>query len=334
MVNHMHSSTANNQLASKKAVVAFLECVLFTFKKADSLSIRCFNYMSGLTDALGLGTHYFHQLLFRCEHDCERIYEQMLHHDSFNCDLFWYLLATWQGQTTKTTQTYVDEPLKPEDLQHWSEHGYVVVKNVISRYQATEVADWLLSLKGMQRNNRDSWYLEGPQSIMFERYQGALLELARNSAKAKAAFQQLWGCHDLITSVDRTSINPPEFGDYYFSGPYLHLDVNFAHPLHFRTQGIVYLNDVAENQGALTLCPGFHKRYPEWLASLKEDENPAGWNFNQLPTKAIAANAGDLIIWHHWLPHGSSPNHNSFPRIAQYLNMYSVEPQMIDISGE
>ena len=39
----------------------------------------------------------------------------------------------------------------------------------------------------------------------------------------------------------------------------------------------------------------------------------------------IAAEAGDFVLWHHALPHSSSPNRGSYPRIVQYLNMYPVE---------
>jgi ectoine hydroxylase-related dioxygenase (phytanoyl-CoA dioxygenase family) len=36
----------------------------------------------------------------------------------------------------------------------------------------------------------------------------------------------------------------------------------------------------------------------------------------------IAGRAGDLVIWHHALPHGSSPNRAERPRIVQYLKMH------------
>ena len=32
-----------------------------------------------------------------------------------------------------------------------------------------------------------------------------------------------------------------------------------------------------------------------------------------------------MVIWHHFLPHGSSANSGSYPRIVQYLNMYPVD---------
>ncbi|MGZ0787900.1 phytanoyl-CoA dioxygenase family protein [Pseudomonas saponiphila] len=38
----------------------------------------------------------------------------------------------------------------------------------------------------------------------------------------------------------------------------------------------------------------------------------------------MAAKAGDLIIWHHALPHGASPNRGTLPRMVQYINFYPM----------
>jgi len=35
----------------------------------------------------------------------------------------------------------------------------------------------------------------------------------------------------------------------------------------------------------------------------------------------VAGRAGDLVIWHQALPHGSSPNHSLRPRIVQYVTL-------------
>ena len=35
----------------------------------------------------------------------------------------------------------------------------------------------------------------------------------------------------------------------------------------------------------------------------------------------VAGKAGDLVIWHSALPHGSSPNSSDRPRIVQYITM-------------
>ena len=36
---------------------------------------------------------------------------------------------------------------------------------------------------------------------------------------------------------------------------------------------------------------------------------------------SVISNEPYLIIWHHALPHGSSPNHATQPRVVQYIKM-------------
>ena len=51
-------------------------------------------------------------------------------------------------------------------------------------------------------------------------------------------------------------------------------------------------------------------------------------NLHALGSQPIAGRAGDLIIWHQALPHGSRPNRASRPRLVQYINM---RPILIDV---
>jgi ectoine hydroxylase-related dioxygenase (phytanoyl-CoA dioxygenase family) len=89
--------------------------------------------------------------------------------------------------------------------------------------------------------------------------------------------------------------------------------------------------DTAEDQGAFTLVPGFHNRIENWLNNLAPGTNPREQDLYALGAKPIAANAGDFIIWHQALPHGSSPNTALLPRFVQYIN---YEPLDMQESGE
>jgi hypothetical protein len=57
-----------------------------------------------------------------------------------------------------------------------------------------------------------------------------------------------------------------------------------------------------------------------WLKSLPPGANPREQDLEALGPVAIAGRAGDLIIWRHELPHGSSPNRAAKPRIVQYIS--------------
>jgi ectoine hydroxylase-related dioxygenase (phytanoyl-CoA dioxygenase family) len=88
-------------------------------------------------------------------------------------------------------------------------------------------------------------------------------------------------------------------------------------------QGILYLTDTAAEQGAFTCVPGFHHRLEQWLADLPPGAEPRQLDRDLLDAAIpIAGRAGDLVIWHHALPHGSRPNRTARPRLVQYISMF------------
>jgi len=175
---------------------------------------------------------------------------------------------------------------------------------------------------GIERYDAASWYKVHPakQGIMVQLFQHPLLEKNRSSPKIKKAFEELWNRTDLWLNADRVGFNPPETESYKFPGPKLHWDISIKLPIPFGTQGILYLSDTLANQGAFTLVPGFQNRIEHWLDTLTPGNDPRKENLYDLGVKPIAANAGDFILWHHILPHGSSPNTATSPRFVQYIN--------------
>ncbi|RTQ44961.1 phytanoyl-CoA dioxygenase [Hymenobacter gummosus] len=215
--------------------------------------------------------------------------------------------------------------LSPADLAHWAEHGYVVLRGAISRDQAraTELAVW--DALGMDPQDPTSWY-QRPigKGIMMEFYHHPTLRANRQSRRIHKAFAQLWQTPDLWPTTDRTSFNPPETPALPFQGPRLHWDMSLEPPFRFGTQGLLYLCDTPAEQGAFCCVPGFHRTLEPWLASLPPGTDPRQVDLDAQAVP-IAAEAGDFVIWHHMLPHGSSPNRGTYPRIVQYLNMYPLD---------
>ncbi|UOQ54705.1 phytanoyl-CoA dioxygenase family protein [Hymenobacter cellulosivorans] len=215
--------------------------------------------------------------------------------------------------------------LSTDDLRFWDEHGYVVVRQAIPREQAraTELAVW--EALGMEPDNPASWYQKPiGKGIMMDFYHHPTLSANRQVLRIQKAFAQLWQTPDLWTTTDRTSFNPPVTEVFPFQGPHLHWDVSLQPPFHFGTQGLLYLCDTPAEQGAFCCVPGFHRHLDTWLANLPAGTDPRRVNLDAQAVP-IAAQAGDFVIWHHLLPHGSSPNRGTYPRIVQYLNMYPVE---------
>ncbi|WP_172461789.1 phytanoyl-CoA dioxygenase family protein [Dyella jiangningensis] len=214
------------------------------------------------------------------------------------------------------------EGLSADDLAHWDEHGYVILRNAISK-EAAEAAEMAIyDFLGVDRDDPSSWYRTSlGHSIWVPLLRHPALAANRYAPRIHKAHAQLWGREDLWVTIDQGGFNPPERDGWHFPGPHLHWDSTLAEPHCLELQGIVYLADVAEDQGAFSCVPGFHRTLKQWLQSV-----PAGVGVHDharrtLTMKPIAAKRGDMIIWHHLLPHGSSPNRAKHPRVVQYMSL-------------
>lgn len=225
-----------------------------------------------------------------------------------------------------------DEPvLSADDLAFWDEHGYVIVHDAVPDSSRDAATQAILDHVGARLEDADSWYQPNDHGIMVQFFQHPAFTANRQSRRIHKAFAQLWQTADLWVSTDRAGFNVPERPGWMFRGPDLHWDVSLARPIPFGTQGILYLTDTEAEQGAFTLVPGFHHRLDAWLHSLPAGADPRQQDLHALGSKPIVGRAGDLIIWHHALPHGSRPNRAARPRIVQYINM---RPARMEIREE
>ena len=211
--------------------------------------------------------------------------------------------------------------LSASDLAFWDEHGYVIVPDAVPETSRAAATQAILDHVGAKLDDPETWYKPNDHGIMVQFFQHPAFTANRQSRRIHKAFAQLWKTADLWVSTDRAGFNVPERPGWRFRGPDLHWDVSLARPIPFGTQGILYLTDTEAEQGAFTLVPGFHHRLNAWLVSLPPGTDPRQQNLHALGSQPIAGLAGDLIIWHHALPHGSRPNRATRPRIVQYLNL-------------
>lgn len=218
--------------------------------------------------------------------------------------------------------------LSDEEMAFWEESGYVVLKNAIPREDAKASGQAVLDFLGLDADQPEQWYRR-EQVFWADLFQHPLLNRNRSSARIRKAFAQIWGTEELVASVDRTSFNPPLKEGADHSGPSrLHWDTSIAPPIRFDVLGILYLNDVAENQGAFRCVPGFHRKIESWLSTLPEGVNPREVDLEDQGVVSVPGNAGDLVIWRQELPHGSGRNTAGIPRIAQYITMYPPDREI------
>ncbi len=218
--------------------------------------------------------------------------------------------------------------LSAGDLAHWNEHGYVILREAVPAATRDAAAEAIWRHLGAEPDKPDSWYPGNDHGIMVQYFQHPAFDANRRCPRVHKAFAQLWGTADLWVSTDRVGFNPPEREGWKFRGPDLHWDVSLKLPIPFGTQGILYLTDTPGEQGAFTCVPGFQNRVENWLAGLPSGANPRQQDLHALGSKPIAGRAGDLVIWHQALPHGSRPNRGTRPRIVQYINMYPTRQEV------
>ena len=220
-----------------------------------------------------------------------------------------------------------EKVFSPSDLQHWEEEGYIVLPEAIPQEDCAATTQLIYDSIEADPADTSTWYQAHPlkQGIMIQLFEAPILEKNRKAKRIKLAFEQLWCRADLGVSKDRVSFNPPETAFYQFEGPNLHWDMSLKKPIPFGLQGLLYLTDTEEDQGAFTVIPGFHNQIDSWLDNLPEGTNPRDKTLlKDFKRKPIAGKAGDMIIWNQCLPHGSSPNLSTKPRIVQYINYQPI----------
>jgi phytanoyl-CoA dioxygenase PhyH len=221
--------------------------------------------------------------------------------------------------------------LSSEDLAFWDQHGYVIVHDAVPADTRAAATQAILDHLGVRLDDPESWYRHRNRSIMVQYFQHPAFDANRRAPRIHKAFAQLWGTSDLWVSTDRVGFNVPERAGWRFQGPDLHWDVSLQQPMPLGMHGILYLTDTEAAQGAFTCVPGFHRRIADWLARLPDGADPRTQDMHALGSKPIAGRAGDLVIWHDALPHGSSPNRARMPRIVQYIRMYPTRQECADV---
>ena len=214
--------------------------------------------------------------------------------------------------------------LSAGDLAFWEDNGYVILREATPPEACATLERAIWEHLGAHPENPDSWYgVDLQQGIMVQLFHASGIAEIHASPRIHKAFAQLAGTTDLVMSADRCGFNPPVAPGYGWAGAKLHFDLeSLEPPVSPGLQGILYLTDTAEHQGAFRCVPGFQHRIDAWLAALPEHRNPHLENLEAFGPRSIAAGAGDLIIWSAALPHGSQPNTAAQPRIVHYRTMY------------
>lgn len=212
--------------------------------------------------------------------------------------------------------------LTAEQIAFWEENAYLVLPQVIDAQACAESRQAILDFLRADLNEPDTWYSaqSRQQGLMLPLYNHPRLNTNRACKRIRTAYEQLYGSKAIYKTIDHVSFNPPETKTFSFRGNGLHWDVSLALPIPDRFQGLLYLSDCNESDGAFHCVPRFHHRITNWLADIDPAQNPRLIAEQTLTAKAVPGKAGDFVIWHQALPHCATPNRGTTPRMVQYLS--------------
>ena len=198
--------------------------------------------------------------------------------------------------------------------------GYIVLPGIIPQALCSDVVKLIMSFTGSDLKKPDSWYKKdlGHNGIVPIHQHQALWNI-RQYPVIHQAFAKLLATEKLWVRLDRLSFKPPQRQPEAFDKSNIHLDFPYQKITSLRLQGILYLTDTEENQGAFCCVPELFKQ-PEVLKQKKylwfSNEELEGYEIRN-----VSATAGSLIIWDSRLPHSGNINTSDQPRLAQYISM-------------
>jgi ectoine hydroxylase-related dioxygenase (phytanoyl-CoA dioxygenase family) len=83
---------------------------------------------------------------------------------------------------------------------------------------------------------------------------------------------------------------------------------------------LIYLNDVPEDRGPLTVVPGFHRQFDSWIKTYPDFHQAHQVMQDTFPGTPLPGKKGDIILWQQTLPHAASANRSDLPRFVQYIS--------------
>jgi len=226
--------------------------------------------------------------------------------------------------------------LSEDDWNFWMHNGYIVIKNAVSREQASKTADFLWEFEEKDANDPNTWYAPPRAEMemkelagtgMVEVYNNQALWNNRQEQKVYEAFTDIWGTDKLWATIDRANLNFPIKPGFEYKG-FIHWDYD-PETKPQNVQGVLALADQNDlDMGGFQCIPWLYRNYDSWKLSQPEDRDPFQPNVDDLQEHIVKVklNAGDLLIFNSTQPHGIRPNLSKDKvRIAQYISMMPAE---------
>ena len=203
------------------------------------------------------------------------------------------------------------------------ERGFLVVEDVVPVALCEAVVDATAGFLGIEPDDPADWYAAcSPGHGIVPLHHGQALWNVRQWPGVHALFQELYDDQALWVSMDRVSFKVPAAGWAGGDRPSpLHWDADPRRPRRAEFQGLVYLRDTTDEQGAFCCAPDVYANLPEWVANRSVAETRAAVNASDTAVCRVGGKAGSMVIWHRQMPHSSARNDAGLPRWVQYVTM-------------
>jgi ectoine hydroxylase-related dioxygenase (phytanoyl-CoA dioxygenase family) len=228
--------------------------------------------------------------------------------------------------------------LSEDDWKFWIHNGYIVIKNAVSREQASQTADFLWEFEEKDPNDQHTWYAPPRAEMemkelagtgMVEVYNNQALWNNRQEQKIYEAFTDIWGTDKLWVTIDRANLNFPIKPGFEYKG-FIHWDYD-PETKPQNVQGVLALADQNDlDMGGFQCIPWLYRNYDSWKLGQPDDRDHFKPDVEDLKEHIVKVklDAGDLLIFNSTQPHGIRPNLSKDKvRIAQYISMMPAEEE-------
>lgn len=213
-----------------------------------------------------------------------------------------------------------------EQKEFFRDQGYLVVPGVVPIGLCQRVITAILEYTGVELDKRDTWYqgnYAGHGIIPMHHHQ-ALWDI-RQHPRVHQVFSALYEDEKLWVSMDRASYKPPyarETKDWK-QAP-VHWDCDPWQSFSLSLQGLVYLNDTSEDQGAFSCVPSIFRNLESWREDHVGDADKRHPKVTDDELIAVPGKAGSLVIFNRLMPHTGGLNKSGSHRFVQYVTMQPV----------
>jgi hypothetical protein len=210
------------------------------------------------------------------------------------------------------------------DKQRFDEQGYLLVESLVDEAHCRAVRETICTHLGFHEQDPSSWPTSRGHGVINLFHAQALWDV-RQLPAVHQAFAALHGSQALWVGTDRVSFkvrDPAQTG----TGPAepIHWDGDPARSTGRSLQGLVYLTDTSEDQGAFCCVPEIYRNLDDYLSRHPELTGGRRPDVSGLDIDVVAGPAGSLVIWDRRLPHSSTHNLTDRPRWVQYIAMDPV----------